>query len=268
MKKNFSFGFKQKISSGIVLLLLLFFALNSTLTLAFFYDGEWGSNIVGLSGKVKIQAVGVGDHDVDLETPGNFDSIEDTIDSSNLIITLGDGYQTLVPGMDVFIDANCKVFESTTSPLLRAKIEFMFVDNDDNEIGETNQVLSDMQGRIAAVIQSNNWVIYTAPGETQAYWYYLGSQSQTGITETGNKIMEEVEVTGGDAVVDFIDAPIEFPTYVDSSYSGFRCIVKITFQAIQNYIPDKDGHKLDNTISNSQQIFKFFDTGERPPFEE
>ena len=266
MKKSFSFAFKQKISSGIVLLLLLFFALNSTLTLAFFYDDEWGSNVVGLSGKVVIEAVGKGDHGVSLDTEGNFDSIEDTIDSSNLIITLGDGYQTLVPGMDVFIDANCKVYASTTSPLLRAKIEFLFVDNDSNEIGETNQVLADMQGRIAEVIRSNNWVQYTAPGETQAYWYYLGDVSQTGIADTANKIMKEVDVTSGDDIVDFIDEPIEFPTYVDSSYSGFRCIVKITFQAIQNYIPDADGHKLANTITNSQQIFKFFDTGERPPF--
>ena len=75
----------------------------------------------------------------------------------------------------------------------------------------------------------------------------------------GTTLLAEVDVTDGDRVVNFINDTIKFPTYVTSSYSGLGVKFVITFQAIQNYIPDTNGNQLPNTIDNSLKIFNAFD---------
>ena len=171
-------------------------------------------------------------------------------------ITLSDEYDRLIPGMDVSVDANCKVFASTTKPLLRAKIEFeMYNESDETHVGAEN-VFTDMHDDLSTIIYGNNWRIYTAPGEDEAYWYYVGDVVQPTGVETGGLLLQEIDVSSGDDVIEFINESIKFPTYVDSSYSGFGVVIKITFQAIQNFIPDKNGNRLSNTINNAQMIFK------------
>ena len=80
-------------------------------------------------------------------------------------------------------------------------------------------------------------------------------------------LMHEVDATEGNAVVNFINAPIEFPKYITSEFSKLGVKVVITFQGIQNYIPVPEGEsnagsQLPNTIKNSQDIFEAFDNNE------
>lgn len=255
VNKRFYFNYRQKVSSGILMLILLFFGLFITSTIAYFFDSDFGTGVVGMSGGVYIEAVGKGDKNIGLDQSGNFDSIEDNA-TTNLIITLSDEYERLIPGMDVTIDANCKVFASTTSPLLRAKIEFQMYNQDDQTHEGATKVFTDMHDDLTSIIESNNWRIHTAEGEDEAYWYYVGDVVQKPNVSTGDLVLKEIDVTDGDDVISFIDEPIKFPSYVDSTYSGFGVVIKITFQAIQNFIPDKNGNRLSNTITNAQMIFK------------
>ena len=118
-----SFDYKPRLSAGIIILLVLFPLLIVTTTIAFFYASDYANTLINMSGKVDILAVGDGDFD----DSDSFSSIEDTY-TSNLVVSLNDGYNVLIPGGDVLINANCKVFQSTTKPLLRAKLDFVLSD--------------------------------------------------------------------------------------------------------------------------------------------
>ena len=89
-------------------------------TLAFFFDPDWSSGKVTMSGAVNIEAVGKGTA---------YESIENT-STSNLMGSLSDGYSVLIPGMPISIDVNCKVYQSTTKPLLRADFNAVLLDKD------------------------------------------------------------------------------------------------------------------------------------------
>ncbi|MGN0961524.1 MAG: leucine-rich repeat protein [Christensenellales bacterium] len=74
----------------------------------------------------------------------------------------------------------------------------------------------------------------------------------------GDTLIAEIDVISGNRVINFINAPATFPTNVTSTYSGLGVKFTITFQAIQNYIPDENGNKISNTIQNSYKIFDYF----------
>ena len=62
-----------------------------------------------------------------------------------------------------------------------------------------------------------------------------------------------------------IDDEIQFLEDIDSTYSGYGVKIIIRFEAIQNFIPNKDGYQLDNTIENSKLIF---DNPDSNPYED
>jgi hypothetical protein len=212
-------------------------------TLAFFASSDFANSNITMSGKVQIEAVGRGDL-----------TVEDTA-SCNLEIYLDDTYEVLIPGMPIDLPANCKVMQSTTSPLLRAKLEVLLTNSqeDETEHEDAMNVAQNMNTQLLTMIKANGWHAHT-----DGYLYYIGTSP---IYNSGGKpLLFEVNVTDGPVVVDFINDTIEFPTFVDETYSGFGIKFKITFQAIQNYIPDEYGDRLENTIENSIDIFETIGT--------
>lgn len=120
---------------------LLFLAVTIGITLAFFFDEDFASSIIGMSGKVKITAVGKGN---------KYSSIEDT-DTCNLVMYLQDGYSVLIPGMEIEMYANVKVHHSTTKPLLRAKFALELYDKDGvvyDPLLDTSNILGNIQYQI------------------------------------------------------------------------------------------------------------------------
>ncbi|MGN0960962.1 MAG: hypothetical protein ACI4PF_02040 [Christensenellales bacterium] len=219
------------------------------ITLAFFFDNDSASQNIQMSGQVRIEAVGEGD---------TYSSIEDTSTSSNLVIKLQDDYPVLVPNMEMEIYANCKVYKSNSKPLLRAKMELILIDMSTSS-EETNSVIQDIYDQFTDIILfDDDWVKYKVDDGATEYFYYIGNVTQTE-SNVENYLLQEIDVTDNDMVVHFIDEPIKFPSYVTSDYSGFGVQIKITFEAIQNYIPDDNGNQLTNTILNSQKIFSHFD---------
>ncbi len=230
--------------------LILFIAMSICIvgtTVAFFFASDWASSFTTLSGKVDIEAVGEGTR---------YDSIEDTVDSSNLIITLGDDYKHLIPNMPYSMPANVKVYQSTSKPLLRAKFTmqmYQHVEGGDDIIlddaGDKYDVMPQMTEQLHDIITGNGWLL----NEEDMYYYYIGTNTkETTLTDT---LLSEVDVTAGDVIIHFINEEITFPSNVESDMSGFNVQFQITFQAIQNYIPDASGAQLPNTITNSKIIF-------------
>lgn len=216
-------------------------------TVAFFFSNDWASNKVTMSGKVDIEAVGKGDE---------YGSIEDTLSSSNLIVTLEDDYKHFIPGAKISVPANVKVYQSTSKPLLRAKFTLKTYRDDvilDDDTDVYN-IMPQMTAELHSIITGNGWVLDTTEAnEEDRYYYYIGNNDVN--STLGDTIMSEVDVTAGNAIVLFIDKDITFPTNVESDQSGYKVQFVITFEAIQNYIPDTSGAKLPNTITNSKIIF-------------
>ena len=168
MNKTYNFsGQPIKKSSVLVVIILIIFSACVGITLAFFFDADYASNYVGLSGKVNIEAVGAGDK-----------TIEDN-EACNLEITLDKTYKKLIPGMPITMPANVKVYQSTTSPLLRAKVEIDFVNpENDQEAEDKLAVVQDMYSQLLTIIETNKWYLHT-----DGYFYYVGTantQSQLG----------------------------------------------------------------------------------------
>ena len=229
----------NKMSFSVVILILCLVFLCGA-TIAYFFDSDWSSGVTQMSGKVLIEAVGEGDV-----------SIEDT-HISKLTIGLDDGYTVLIPGMDLDIVANCKVSKSTTKPLMRASLKMKILDTVSmRDHPDDLRVAQDLYGQLQDIAEDNNWYLHT-----DSYYYYVGSNSQNLVG--GGTILEEVDATHDNTVVNFIDKNIKFPTYVTSAYSGFGVKFVIEFQAIQNFIPDVNGNRMDNTINNSLKIFNSF----------
>ena len=248
--KTDTFSKKTKSMSTLGITLICIFSCIVGITLAFFASGDFASSHVGMSGKVLIEAVGSGDK-----------SIEDTPSSSNLEIKLQDNYSVLIPGMEIEIIANCKVYKSTTKPLLRAKLDVNLEDNLTGEVpADEMNIVSDIYSQLIEKIEGGDkWYLHT-----DSYFYYIGENSPE-IAASGGTLLEEIDATKGDFVVDFIPEAIIFPTFVDRTYSGLGLQFKITFQAIQNYITDDNGNQLPNTIDNCQKIFCEFANDDLPP---
>lgn len=240
MSKSFNFGGKKVKKNYFWIISIFLCVIIVGVTMAFFFADEFSSKYVNMSGAVRIQAVG--DNDL---------SIEDDA-TCNLVITLQDGYDRLIPGAEIHMPANVRVKKSNSSPLLRAKMEMeVFNVTAGVEYGDALNVAVDLYGQLVAIIKTNAWFSHT-----DGYFYYKGTNPDNG----ENTLLQEVEVTNADTIVDFIDTNITFPKYVTSDYSGMGVKFIITFQAIQDYIPDDDGHKVDNTLKNSLKIFNEFDS--------
>ena len=258
MRKEHNFGYKKSLSLNSLMLIAICITFVVTLTIAFFYHDDFSTSMITMSGKVKVEAVGEGVCDcvvqgkTECEDPSH-SSIEDT-HTANLIITLDQDYEVVIPGMPLGIDANCKIYKSNTSPLLRARIDFELISALTGEVVTDSQVLiSELYGQMVSIIESNKWFLHT-----DGYFYYLGDVTQPSGAANGTLLLKEIDVTTTDKIIHFIDEPIKFPERITSDYSGFAVVFRITFQGIQNYIPDEDGNQVDNTIDNSQKIFQAF----------
>jgi hypothetical protein len=226
----------------LVICIILLFSL-AGFTLAFFFESDWSNKTITLSGKVQIEAVG--------KSP-SYSTIEDTASQSMLDITLSNDDEYLIPGADIYIDANCKVFQSTTSPLLRASVTLAVYDAEGDIVNDSRstRLLDDMNGSIQDNLASgSNWSLY------DGYFYYTGGITQD-VAEVANYELKPIQVLGKEfEVIHFIDEPIKFPEFVDSTYSGLEVRFVIVFQAIQDFIPNAQGEKLDTTIINSLTVF-------------
>ena len=246
----------RKNYSGLVLLLAML-ACIASITLAYFFANDWASSTVDVAGRVDIEAVGKGT---------TYASIEDRNSNSNLVIYLDDGtYSVLIPGMPIRLDANCKVYQSTSKPLLRAKFQIQIYDDSGNLLTPAEATYSGSSGDVSlytsftsmldgVITTGSHWLLYS-----DGFYYYIGTHS---INATpGNTELWEVDVSGGSQVVPFIDNTITFPTGIEADFSGFNVKFIITFEAIQNFIPDASGVQLANTIINSKTIFDDDRTG-------
>ncbi len=240
--KNFTNNTREQ-WSGILLLLFLLGSIVS-LTLAFFVANDYATNYAQLSGKVMIEAVGKGTM---------YNSIEDS-GTCNMVITLEDGYTVLIPGMQIDMHANVRVNRSTTKPLIRAKFSLKLYENVGANYVEIpagrdqENLLGQMQYQLHQIVDDNGWYQYS-----DGFYYYIAGNDVE--STPGNTLLAQVDATDTQQVVHFINEPVIFPESVTSEYSALRLVVKITFQAIQDFIPDDQGLKIDNTITNSQRIF-------------
>jgi len=251
-KKNFS-NPKQNVSTpkaGLVLALCLL-SVFIGVTLAFFFSSDYASKDITMSGAVRIEAVG--------PAPAR-NSIEDTVTTTRLVVELDKTFNRLIPGMPISVPANCKVFKSTTKPLLRALLDITMYENDLVTDSADLSIVSNLIGQMSPKIEENGWYLHT-----DGYFYYVKGIDQDPDDLLGDTILQEVDATIGHTVVDFINFKIDVPEDIDSSYSGKGIKFTITFQAIQNYIPDDEGKKLSNTIENAEKIFSTFNADKYPP---
>lgn len=157
---NYTFKNKSKKSDFLLIIGVVTLSLLIGFTIAFFASDIWSSMNVQMSGPVRIEAVGAGT---------SYTSIEDT-GTTNLIITLDEEYEVLIPGMPISVPANVKVYRSTTKPLMRAKVDIDVLDMDLN-IGATDSlsVASDLYVQMTNSIESNHWYLHS-----DSYFYYIG----------------------------------------------------------------------------------------------
>lgn len=251
-KDNRYYGAKKRqMPFSLILLICLAVCIVST-TVAYFFASDWAGKYTTMSGKVDIEAV---------SSTGS--SIEDKVDGdvtiSNLKVSLEDNYKFLIPGMDIKMPAYVKVYQSTTKPLLRAKFSLkLYKTTTGGDVllegtSDPKNISTQMTSSIHSVIETNGWVL-----NDDGYYYYIkGSTIQDPVSNT---IMYEVDATAGNVIEPFVKDTdlIKFPEDIDASYSGLKIKFSVTFEAIQNYIPnpDDDGKtNLPNTIANSKRIF-------------
>ncbi len=251
-KDNRYYGAKKRqMPFSLILLICLAVCIVST-TVAYFFASDWAGKYTTMSGKVDIEAV---------SSTGS--SIEDRVDGdvtiSNLKVSLEDNYKFLISGMDIKMPAYVKVYQSTTKPLLRAKFSLkLYKTTTGGDVllegtSDPKNISTQMTSSIHSVIETNGWVL-----NDDGYYYYIkGSTIQDPVSNT---IMYEVDATAGNVIEPFVKDTdlIKFPEDIDASYSGLKIKFSVTFEAIQNYIPnpDDDGKtNLPNTIANSKRIF-------------
>lgn len=159
-------------------------------------------------------------------------------------------YGVLIPNMPVNIYANCKVYKSTTMPLLRASFSVTVLDETDNPLQlDEHNVSADITSQILNNIDNKAYWYRHSDG----FYYYVDSE------DGDNSILKEIDVRTSNVIIPFLDGDeVVIPSYIDDSYSGFSIKIKIIFQAIQNFIPDDNGNRISNTINNSLKIFNEF----------
>ena len=223
------------------------------ITLAFFISSDYSSSFVSMSGPVNIQAVDKDGKPIETNIPDDEDE-----DVSKLVISLSDGFDTIIPGMPIAISANCKVYQSETMPLLRAKFELKIYKDSETEEGVQEEVTTEFCMSLAedisdsmdlSILASGNWLKYDDDG----YYYYKGTNEIANIV--GDTELLPVNAKSNNVIVDFLSNSVTMPTGIDSTMSGYYINVSIVFEAIQDFIPNSSGIAIDNTITNSKLIF-------------
>ncbi len=254
--KSHQFNIPKRKNNQAVILLSFMLVCIIAITLAYYFASDFATKTVVMTGKVDIEAVGSGP---------SYSSIENRNPNSNLFVSIPSPYNNvngkgvLIPGMPISLDANCKVYASTTKPLLRAKFEIQIYDND-TLLTSQQATYTGSSGDVSlydsfttmldnVITAGSDWLYYSTDG----YYYYIGSHTPN--ATLGNTELWEVDVTSGDQVVSFIDSSITFPTGIEADFSTFRVKFIITFEAIQNFIPNASGVQLPNTIINAKTIF-------------
>ncbi|MGN0961523.1 MAG: hypothetical protein ACI4PF_04925 [Christensenellales bacterium] len=150
-----------------ILSICILFSVIVGFTIAFFYKNDWASNNFGTSGPVNIEAVGVGDI-----------SIEDA-NTCNLVVSLDDNYDVLIPGMPINLTANCKVYQSNTKPLLRAMLSLDLLDQSGDEFDEDSNletsrlmIAQNMINQLNNQIETNGWYLHT-----DGFYYFIGTDN-------------------------------------------------------------------------------------------
>lgn len=242
---------KPTASLSLILLICLMVCIVGT-TVAYFFATDWAGQYTTMSGKVDIEAVGSSGSSIE-------DEVKDGVTTSKLVISLEDNYKYLIPGMDITMPAYVKAYKSTTKPLLRAKFSLILYKTTDagDEVldgeNDPNSISSQMTSSLHSKVSANGWVL-----NDDGYYYYI--ENNIIQTPISNTIMSEVDATAGNVIIPFVkdSDKITFPENVESSQSGLKIRFSVTFEGIQNYIPnpDDDGKtNLPNTISNSKRIF-------------
>lgn len=171
MANTFQFSNKSTKSKVGLVLILMFLSILIGFTLAFFSNYDFANKNVGMSGAVKIEAVGAGTA---------YSSIEDT-ETSNLVISFEDDYDVLIPGMEIDMPVNVKVYKSTTKPLIRARLDMQLLDMDlDIDATDNLRVITDLYTQMTENIEENNWYLHT-----DSYFYYVGDIVQDTATQGG-----------------------------------------------------------------------------------
>lgn len=242
MEKDFGGGFvtTRPLKWTVVISLIIGLTLSIVgTTLAFFFANDYASSYTQMSGKVDVVAVTADD---DATT---INSIEDTATTSALVISLDKNYKYLIPGMPLSMPVAVHVFKSNTSPLLRARLTFEYL----NRTPEMVSVITDLNSQMSTSIANNGWLYY----EEDGCYYYVADNTVK--NPKGNTLLREIVVRNADQEIGFITNAIKFPESVTSDLSGAGIRVVITFEAIQDFIPNNQGIRLDNTIANSKIIF-------------
>ena len=127
-------------------------------------------------------------------------TIEDDT-NCNLQINFDEEYDVLIPGMPMDMPANCKVFASTTKPLLRAMITLDFLDPDTGDsldlssdaYNEGTTILQELLSQFDEEIEANGWYMHT-----DSYYYYVGKNATI---QGSSTILAEVDATQGEVIV-------------------------------------------------------------------
>ena len=264
MKKyNFS-GNKYVSIIGYVLTIVLSFCLIG-FTIAFFSSGDFSSGYIGMSGAVDIEIIGHNNNSIE-NTSTTTDGVTTT--STNLLLGTDDITENLdpnensgdnfflVPESELGIRANCKVKKSATHPLLRANISFVLTSPDKTHtVNDMNDAyLQLLLGNFKSIVSTENtdgeWFFYNG------YFYFVEKNQTVEEGKENQYILTEVNVSDADRIVTFINSNYTYPAdTVNSTYAGYYLQIIIKFEGIQNFIPNKQGARLENTIENSLNIF-------------
>ena len=181
-------------------------------------------------------------------------SVPDVTDSS-----------VLIPNMPIGIRANAKIANADSIALLRAKLELSFQNQEDfadktpEEIEEVHELFLGTIESIDTV--SASWI------KVGSYWYYVGANERNDadtILVVINHDPAESNTTcdfvdsENNSYIKFIDNDFRVPKDMDSSWSGLEIVIKITFEAVQGFIPNSDGVDIgdaNKTITSALPIF-------------
>ena len=225
-------------------------------TLAFFFATDWADNGITMAGPVLVSCVGgsAGGY-IDITGAGKLEiSIPDVTDSA-----------VLIPNMPIGIRANAKIANADSVAVLRAKLEVSFTNQADftdktaEELNEVHELFVETIEGIDTV--SASWV------KVDSFWYYVGANER----DDANTVLVVInhEPAESNTTCDFVDADnnsyIKFidndfriPKDLDSSWSGLEVVIKITFEAVQGFIPNADGVDIgdeNKTITSALPIF-------------
>lgn len=225
-------------------------------TLAYFISSDWADNGITMAGPVYVYCVGGSASGyVDITGSGNLEiSIPDVTDDS-----------ILIPNMPIGIRANAMIANADSVALLRAKLTIDFL-NEEDFTSKTPEEIEAVHELLVSSIESIDTVVasWVKVGD---YWYYVGSHERLD-AETVLVVIDHSAPesnTSCDYVDDehnsyikFIDNDFRIPKTLDSSWSTLEIMIRITFEAVQGFIPNSDGVDIgdeNKTITSALPIF-------------